>query len=94
VHRVGRKAAAVRAAHHRVLRVDTRKVVDTRFRLVSREGASDWQEMPSKVEKTIKPANELVNSGDNGRNYDWSRDSRSGGPQSNWQREYRMQHPE
>ena len=77
-------------------RVDTKgKVVDTRFRLVSREGASDWQEMPrSKVEKTIKPANELVNSGDNGRNYDWSRDSRSGGPQSNWQREYRMQHPE
>jgi penicillin-binding protein 1A len=78
-------------------RVDTKgKVVDTRFRLVSREGASDWQEsLPrSKVEKTIKPANELVNSGDNGRNYDWSRDSRSGGPQSNWQREYRMQHPE
>jgi penicillin-binding protein 1A len=79
-------------------RVDTKgKIVDTRFRLVSREGASDWQDsLPrSKLEKTIKPANELVNqSGDNGRNYDWSRDSRSGGPQSNWQREYRMQHPE
>ena len=79
-------------------RVDTKgKVVDTQYRLVSREGASDWQEsLPrSKVEKTNKPANELVNqSGDSARNYDWSRDSRSGGPQSNWQREYRMQHPE
>ena len=61
--RVGRSAAAADKAITECFRVDTKgKVVDTRFRLVSREGASDWQEsLPrSKVEKTIKPANELV----------------------------------
>jgi hypothetical protein len=76
-------------------RVDTKgKIVDTRFRLVSREASDRQESLPrTKLEKTNKP--ELVNqSGASGRSYDRSFDARSAGPELNWQREYRAQHPE
>src|SRR5262245_38176506 len=76
------------------------KVIDTQYRLVSREGisANDLQgnSTQNKVERVnSKTAGERANQpGDRARGYGWSEDSRSGGLQSNWQREYRLQHPD
>ena len=73
------------------LRVDAKgKVVDTQYRLVSRESAypNDRQD-----NTTNRPAQQVNQTDNTGGNYGWSGDPRSGG-QSNWQREYRLQHPD
>ena len=73
------------------LRVDAKgKVVDTQYRLVSRESAypNDRQD-----NTTNRPAQQVNQTDNSGGNYGWSGDPRSGG-QSNWQREYRLQHPD
>jgi membrane carboxypeptidase/penicillin-binding protein len=80
------------------------KVVDTQYRLVSRESAGDDRESSSITNKRER-ANQSVHEqagfsqgnqpgGLPGRAYDLSRNPWSGGPQSDWQREYRLQHPD
>ena len=74
------------------LRVDAKgKIVDTQYLLVSRGSTSPKRDpevsQPKKQERAIS-------SDDSVRNSYWSRDPGQGGPQSNWQREYRQQHPE
>ena len=74
------------------LRVDGKgKIVDMEYLLVSRGSTSPKRDpevsQPKKQERAIS-------SDDSVRNSYWSRDPGQGGPQSNWQREYRQQHPE
>ena len=81
-------------------RVDARgKVVDTQYRLVSRESADDDNRDESRPKKKLERVNETTReqanqARDSGPSYDWSRAPWSGGSQSNWQREYRLQHPD
>jgi penicillin-binding protein 1A len=81
-------------------RIDAKgKILDTQYRLVSRESANANSSRDSSPRTRFDPTNsstlgQVNQSGDIGRNYGWSGDARSGEPQSNWQREYRLQHPE
>jgi membrane carboxypeptidase/penicillin-binding protein len=81
-------------------RVDAKgKIVDTQYRLVSRESASKSDREDSPPRNNREHAKDSTRehahiSGDSGRNYDWSRNPSQGEPQGNWQREYRLQHPD
>ena len=74
------------------LRVDGKgKIVDMEYLLVSR---GDTSLKRDREVSQAKKRERAISSGDSVRNYYWSRDPGQGGPQWNWQREYRQQHPE
>ena len=74
------------------LRVDGKgKIVDMEYLLVSR---GDTSLKRDREVNQAKKRERAISSDDSVRNYYWSRDPGQGGPQWNWQREYRQQHPE